>query len=121
MRSITTLLLLLAAALAVGSAQAQQATERFIPIGKSPGLSGTGTTVGRIRQVEPEARRITVRGEDASATVTVTGDTRIWQDRSAQGQSNVPGTFGDLQEGRLAEVRPAPEGPAAAWIKVRPE
>ncbi len=111
--------LLLAALLAGGSVQAQQATERFIPIGRSPGLSGTGTTIGEIRAVEPGPRRVTVGGEGGSVTVTVSEGTRIWVDRSPSGQPSLAGSFDDLAPGRLAEVHPAPEGPGADWIKVR--
>ena len=110
---------LLAALLSAGAAGAQQATERFIPIGKSPGLSGTGTTIGEIRSVEPGPRRVTVGGEGGSVTVTVTEATHIWVDRSPSGQANLAGSFDDLVQGRLAEVHPAPEGPGADWIKVR--
>ena len=119
MRAMT--FLLLAVALAAGTAQAQRATERFIPIGKSPGLSGIGTTIGEIRAVEPGPRRITVGGEGGSVTVTVTDATRIWVDRSPSGQASLAGSFDDLARGRLAEVHPAPEGPGADWIKVRRE
>ena len=112
---------LLAALLAAGAAGAQQATERFIPIGKSPGLSGTGTTIGEIRTVEPGRQRVTVAGEGGSVTVTVTDATRIWVDRSPSGRANLAGSFADLVQGRMAEVRPAPEGSGADWIKVRRE
>ena len=113
--------MLAALLLGAGAVGAQEATERFIPIGKSPGLSGIGTTVGEIREVNTAQRRVTVGNETRSATVVVGEDTRIWLDRSASGQSSLAGGFPDLAVGRRAEVRPAPDGPGAIWIKVRPE
>ncbi len=110
-----------AAALLWGPAavEGQMMTEQFIPIGQSPGLSSTQTDIGQIEAVDTAARRITLGGH----SVAVTPRTRIWLDRSALRQANVPGRFADLRRGRRAEVKyeDAARKDRAAWIKVAPE
>lgn len=104
------------------SAQGQEATERYIPIGQSPGLSGTVTYTGEITGVDPEARIVTLdRPADARrVTVTVTERTRIWLDRSSVGRPNLTGQFADLRQGALAEIHFQDGEPAqvADWIKI---
>lgn len=102
-------------------AQAQEATERFIPIGQSPGLSGKQTMLGEIRSVDAEARTIEVATSDRTYRVAVTDATRIWVDRSQEKLPAVPGTMADCQQGREIEVKPQDGNENVAdWIKVRP-
>lgn len=98
----------------------QKMTEQFIPIGQSPGLSGTYTDVGQIEQVDVEGRTITLAGAGGGRVVAITGRTRIWLDRSKLQQTNVTGGFSDLREGRQVEVKYEDDErrQAAAWIKV---
>ena len=103
----------------VGPAEAQKSTERYIPIGRSPGLSGTVTVVGRIEQVEPASRTLSVEG---AGSVLVSESTRIWIDRSAQGEASLAGSLSDLTPGRSVEVKYRdPDRHEAEWIKVRAE
>ncbi len=51
MRTPLSVLATLAVLLLAGTAHAQQATEIYIPIGKSPGLSGKTTVIGTIENV----------------------------------------------------------------------
>ena len=106
------------AALVVGVSHAhgQKQTERYIPLGQSPGLSGKATGIGLIEAVDAAARTITVGGR----TVAVTGATRIWLDRSRLKLTTLDGSFADLQRGRRVEVMPdaATPGASALWIKV---
>ncbi len=103
----------------VGPAEAQKSTERYIPIGRSPGLSGTVTTVGRIEQVEPASRTLSIEGV---GSVLVSEGTRIWIDRSARGEASLAGSLSDLAPGREVEVKYRdPDRHEAEWIKVRPE
>jgi len=114
--------LLLAFAL-LPTARAQQATERYIPLGRSPGLSPAETRIGEIEAVDPEARRLALAGADGRFAVQVGESTRIWLDRTALGRSNAEGSLADCHPGRTAEVhfaRPG-GGPLAAWIKLRIE
>lgn len=104
-------------------AHGQQTTEMFIPIGQSPGLSGKVTIMGTIEAVDAQNQTIVVAGSSEKWSAEVTKGTRIWLDRSKLGLSNQYGTFADLQEGRLVEVKyegteRRSEGPAA-WIKVQ--
>lgn len=92
-------------------------TEQFIPIGRSPGLSGTGTAIGSIQARQGNA--VTVADARGAQTFRVTDRTRIWIDRSAQKLTNVRGSVSDLQPGRRIEVkRQDKEKDAAEWIKV---
>lgn len=113
------LFLLAVGVLAAPQAMGQRAAERYIPIGKSPGLSGKRTYMGRIGTVDAKGR--TIGGKSWSATVT--DRTRIWIDRSKLGRSNTAGTLADLKAGCAVEVkyvgmaRGRSSGPAE-WIKV---
>jgi hypothetical protein len=119
-RSILATALGLGLALASGGpAEAQKSTEQYIPIGRSPGLSGSVTTVGRIEQVEPASRSVSVEGV---GSVLVPEGARIWVDRSAQGAASLTGSLSDLVPGRQVEVKYRdPDRREAEWIKVRPE
>ena len=117
MRLSATLLLAFAVATPL-SAGAQQATEQFIPIGKSPGLSPSRTYRGPIEAVNPATRTLVVAGRE----IGVDDATWIWLDRSALGQSNLRGGLSDCQPGRSVEIHfRGPERRSAAWIKVRAE
>lgn len=108
------------ALLALPPAYAQKATEQFIPIGQSPGISGKLTWIGEIVATDTRAGTLTLREAAGPVTVRLTDKTRIFLDRSKLKQSNQAGSFADLQKGRVAEVRyegPA-EAPTADWVKV---
>ena len=98
----------------------QQATEQFIPVGKSPGISGEYSYFGSIQQVDAQNRTITVQGAAGQHTVKVTDATRIWLDRSQTGKSNTTGSFDDLEPGRRIEMKYVnyEKKEAADWIKV---
>ncbi len=100
----------------VSLAHAQKSTERYIPIGQSPGLSKKYTYIGTIEAVAPEKRTITAGGR----TVMITERTRIWLDRSKLKLGNRTGSIGDLQQGSRVEIKyDDPTRPQAAdWIKV---
>lgn len=104
------------------AAHGQQSTEQFIPIGQSPGLSGTITYAGEITGVDPGLRSLTMRraAEGDAVTVTVASDTRIWLDRSSIGQPSLSGDFADLLPGSVVEIhfRDPERRRLADWIKV---
>ncbi|NIR49418.1 hypothetical protein GWO43_13005 [candidate division KSB1 bacterium] len=106
----------------IGSqAYAQKATERFIPIGESPGLSGKHTVIGTVDEVNKQTQTITVSDSSGSFTAKITDETRIWLDRSHLKLTNKMGAFTDIQMGRLIEVKSVGEEREgiAEWIKVR--
>ena len=107
------------------SAHGQKATEMFIPIGQSPGLSNTISIIGSIETIDPRGQTIAIAGPSGSWSATITGRTRIWLDKSTLRLTNEKGTFADLRKGQLVEVKyEDPEGrgkakAAADWIKVQ--
>lgn len=123
MRTIT--LAFLVATATAGAALAQQATERYIPIGQSPGAL---TMQGEISTTTEPAgaggqTSVAMTSEAAPGGVSyVLGpQTRIYIDNSAQGRPNTMGTPADLQTGRHVEVAVASaDTRTALWIKVRP-
>ena len=98
-------------------AHGQKATERYIPIGQSPGVSNKYTYIGVIEAVDPQQRTLTAAGH----TVQITDETRIWLDRSLQKVSNQKGSFDDLQKGRKVEIKytDTTQPQVAQWVKVQ--
>ncbi len=106
---------------AVPYASAQKATEIFIPIGKSPGLSGEYTKMGTIEEVSAQEQTITMSDAAESYTIQVAEGTSIWLDKSKMKLTNQVGSFSDLVAGRMIEVKfkdNDPEG-GVEWIKVQ--
>lgn len=122
-------LLTLLCLLTVAVARAQRATEVYIPIGRSPGVSskisaiGTCTAVEPREHVEPGECTVTVRADDKTWTTKVTAETKIFLDRSRLGQPNTYGTIDDLRAHRLMEIKyqdgQRVGGGACEWIKVQ--
>jgi hypothetical protein len=107
----------------VPDANAQKATEIFIPLGKSPGLSGKYTTIGKIDAINAPDKTITMTDSLGSYTIKVTERTKIWLDNSQLKSTNQKGSFADLREGLLAEVKhedaARKDKGAAEWIKIQ--
>ena len=104
-------------ALALGATMvlAHPATERYIPIGKSPGVS----RIGVIEAVNVADRSIQVGGQVTAHWVRLTDQTRIWLDRSKLAESNLVGDFSDCQAGRTVEIRYDDESRTVSeWIKI---
>jgi len=107
------------------SAHGQKATEMFIPIGQSPGLSNTISVIGTIETLDPRGHTIAITGSSGSWSAMITNRTKIWLDKSKLRLTNEKGTFADLRRGQLVEVKyEDPEGrgkakAAADWIKVQ--
>ena len=102
-------------------AHGQRATERFIPLGQSPGVSGKLTTIGTLVAVDPEKRRIRIAGPAGPADVTLQESTRIWIDRHELGLPTLTGSLQDLREGLTAEVKYADPDTrqVAEWVKLQ--
>jgi len=110
----------LALLLAAAHAHGQKATDQFIPIGQSPGLSGKYSVIGVIADVNARARTVAIADSAGTRTVRITGKTRIYLDRSKLKQPNLSGRFADLQKGRRAEVKflYALRRDSVDWVKV---
>lgn len=97
----------------------QQAVERYIPIGRSPGLSGSYTYTGKIRDVDNRTRALEVREHGNRYAVHITADTRIWLDRSKYRRPNLVGTFNDCRKGRRVEIKfTDAQRDTAEWVKI---
>lgn len=105
-------------------AMAQRATELFIPIGKSPGISDVCSMTGTIDSVYTEDHMLkmsTSSGEDYR--VQITNETKIYLDRSILKQTNKIGTYSDCKAGAYCEVlyesHTRKDYGEAEWIKIR--
>jgi len=98
-------------------AHGQKATEQFIPVGQSPGVSNKSTYIGVVEAADPRQRTVTAAGH----TVQITERTRIWLDRSLLKLGSQEGSFGDLHEGRKIEIKYADQGQrqVAQWVKIQ--
>ena len=104
----------------ISHAHGQKETERFIPIGQSPGVSQKHTSIGEIAAVDQQKQMVTIVEPAGRRTVGITEKTRIWLDRTKLKQPNLAGSFADLQQGRRVEVKyqDAERRQAADWVKV---
>ncbi len=84
---------------------AQQATEIYIPIGKSPGVSETRTIIGSVVSVSAPNQSFTVAEGEEHYTVKVDKTTDIWLDNSALKIGNQNGSFDAVQPQRRVEVK----------------
>ena len=111
--------LVLAPALVPSPAFGQKATEKFIGVGKSPGVSGKYTVIGEIEQMDAQSRTVTVTSPSGKHTCQLKDKTRIWLDRTKLKLPNLTGTDADLKKGRRVEIKHEDaERKTADWIKV---
>lgn len=111
--------ILLIALTVIPAGKAQQTTEKFIPIGMSPGISNKVSFQGKISGVDQAARSFSIQVDGSSKTFNIASSTRIWLDRSKVRKPNIDGSFGDLEPGRRIEIKYDPDNPAvASWIKI---
>ncbi|MGH9767399.1 MAG: hypothetical protein ACREAB_08195 [Blastocatellia bacterium] len=97
----------------------QKTTEQFIPLGKSPGLSGKLTWIGTVEQVDEQNKTVAVKSDSGNKTFKVSDQTRIWLDRSKARLSNIKGGFADLKNGRKVEVKYLKDRETETeWIKI---
>lgn len=111
---------ILAALCSAALADAHKATERYIPLGQSPGVSHVLTAVGKIEGVDPRRKSITIATSSGILVIGIRQDSKIWVDRSKSKQTSLVGSFADLKSGSAIEVKFA--DPArkqfADWVKV---
>ncbi len=124
MRKLAIAIVLLSSWLGGGTlARGQEATERYIPIGQSPGLSRQYNYIGPIEAIDREHRTLTVAGPSGSRVVKLAERTRIWLDRSMLKLPSLRGGLEDCQLGRTVEVKYVDSATRelADWVKVRIE
>ena len=113
--------ILLAVSLFLGFAgsYAQQTTEKFIPIGMSPGVSGKSSYQGSITAVNSGDNSFSMQTDGDIKIIGVASTTRIWLDRSRSRKSNLDGEFSALKTGSRVEVLADPtDMTKAVWIKI---
>lgn len=116
----------LAAALAAGGAAlAQRATEVYIPIGKSPGVSDKSAYVAEVQTAPAVTGEVTARAAADAAAATgkvwkfdVDATTKVYLDRSAKGLPNIEGKTSDITADSTIEVKIGKDGRTAEWVKV---
>ena len=103
------------------TAHAQKATEIFIPINASPGLSDHYTWQGTIDAVDEGNMTITVTNDTGTRNIKLTEDTNIWLDKSSLKVKNETGDFEDCKPGSFIEVkyRENEADHVAEWIKIK--
>jgi hypothetical protein len=108
--------------LSISQAYGQKSTEIFIPVGKSPGLSGKYTAIGKIEAVNAQNQTITMADPSGNYTVKIAKQTQVWLDNSKLKKTNQKGAFADLRKGALVEVKfeknQRKNLGTAEWVKV---
>jgi len=103
--------------IATGAAQAQQATERYIPIGKSPGVSSEESFIGTITDIDYTVHKMEVTGSEGRIDVSPAESTRYYVDRTKRKMSNQTATFRDCEVGLKVEIKIKADG-SVDWIKI---
>jgi hypothetical protein len=113
-KKVLGILVLVASGISLG--HGQRASEIYIPIGKSPGLSHTHTIIETISAIDPYNQTVVTDNQ----TILITDSTRIWLDRTKLAESNSIGSFTDLLPGRTIEVLllESDDAMIADWVKV---
>lgn len=117
----TFVIVVLVAVLGASLGRAQKSTEMFIPIGKSPGLSGKHTSIGKVAAVDAGADAITLRVDRDTRVIHCSSDTKFWVDRSKLRLPNQVGSLADCRVGRRIEVKYVgnnESGAVAEWVKI---
>ena len=102
---------------ATGVANAQQATERYIPIGKSPGVSIEESFIGTITDIDYTDHKMQITGTEGQKTVAPSESTRYFLDRTKGKKSNQIATFRDCEVGLKVEIKTKADG-SIDWIKI---
>lgn len=117
MRRITSLILLTVVVFPAAELFSHPATELYIPIGKSPGVSNVKSYIGRIQSLRETDNGFLMTVEDAVSRIDVDESTKIYVD-TGRGRKNRIGTREDCEVGRTVEVYLHASG-IAYWVKVR--
>ena len=99
---------------------AQKETEVFIPIGKSPGVSGKYSMVCKVEMVKTNDSIMTIRQESGVMNLEMTEQTKVYLDKSKLKLKNEKGTLADIKPGMTMEVKYVDNKPGnpVDWIKL---
>lgn len=117
--TITSLVVLLTL-MRTSAAFSQKATEVFIPIGQSPGLSATHTTIGIVDSISLHGEIMMVSDSGRTYVVRFTRETKVYLDRTYSGGPNKIGKLTDCKRGLKVEVKYVGNkiGETAEWLKL---
>ncbi len=110
-------LILITWVLGLNAGQAQQATEQYIPIGQSPGISAAASLIGTITQVDYKTSTMELSGPAGPRTVSMDAATRYYVDRSKQKRSNQLGSLQRCEIGQRVEIKFRDDG-KVDWVKI---
>jgi hypothetical protein len=117
MRALLQRISIVAGILFATSSAGQQATEVYIPIGKSPGVSNVQSVIGTISATDHDAYHATIMVNGVARTVTMTEKTIYYLDRNEAKKQNSLGSFEDCEIGRRVEAKLDDDG-YVVWIKI---
>jgi hypothetical protein len=102
---------------------AQKETEIFIPIGKSPGVSGKYSMICKVEMVKVNDSIMTINQESGVMNLKMTEQTKIYLDKSKLKLQNKKGSYADIKPGMTMEVKYVDNKPGnpVDWIKVQIE
>ncbi len=121
MKHLIALVVTLILGFGISETYAQKATEIFIPVGQSPGVSGSYSMIAKIDRVKSEDQTINISNSSGSYTVKIMEQTQIWLDRSKLKMTNKVGSFSDLKSNLTIEVRykDKERKGEVAWVKIQ--
>ena len=99
---------------------AQKETEVFIPIGKSPGVSGKYSMVCTVQTIQVNDSIMTIKQDSGNMNLKITEQTKVYLDKSKLKLQNKKGTVADIKPGMTMEVKYVDNKPGNPidWIKV---
>ena len=99
----------------------QNATELYLPLGRSPGVSAKLSLIAKIAEVNAQDQALTVTGASGARTIYISEYTQIFIDNSTLRQANRYGSFSDFKPGMMIEVRFEADKShrPAQWIKLQ--
>ena len=99
---------------------AQKETEVFIPIGKSPGVSGKYSMICTIQAIQVNDSVMTIKQDAGTMNLKITEQTKVYLDKSKLILQNKKGTVADIKPGMTMEVKYVDNKPGNPidWIKV---
>jgi len=113
---IRAFVILLACVATQQMALSQKATEVYIPIGSSPGVSSK-SYVGTIKRLDYETRSIELDGPDGTKIIYANDETLYYLDRSSYGKKSATGDMHDCKVGLLIEV--LTDDDTIEWVKIK--
>lgn len=104
--------------LSAASVVGHPATERYIPMGQSPGVSNNQSYVGPIRSVNTENNGFTMTTDSREKYIKMTERTPVFLFSTSGAPGNKLGSYADCENGRNVEVYLDADD-NVVWLKVQ--